>query len=90
MIIVHTHEAKTHLSKLLNLVAKKHEVVRICRNGKPMAELVEPGTRKQADHLLKNPELAGMVFHKDPAAPLPEEFSLDFAIMEKGKDYASS
>jgi len=39
MISVNTHEAKTRLSELLGQVEKKGEVVRICRAGKPVAEL---------------------------------------------------
>jgi len=39
MITVNTHEAKTRLSKLLAAVEQKGEVVLICRNGKPVAEM---------------------------------------------------
>ncbi|MCI5113361.1 MAG: type II toxin-antitoxin system Phd/YefM family antitoxin, partial [Candidatus Electrothrix sp. AW2] len=46
MITVNTHEAKTNLSKLLTLVAEKNETVKICRNGKVMAELVQPRSGK--------------------------------------------
>lgn len=39
MIKVNTHEAKTNLSKLLAAVENKSEVILICRNGKPIAEV---------------------------------------------------
>jgi antitoxin (DNA-binding transcriptional repressor) of toxin-antitoxin stability system len=39
MKLVNTHEAKTHLSQLLSQVEKEGEVVRICRSGKPIAEM---------------------------------------------------
>ena len=39
MITVNTHEAKTRLSKLLAAVEEKGEVVLICRNGRPVAEM---------------------------------------------------
>ena len=39
MITVNTHQAKTNLSKLLAAVQEKGEVVLICRNGRPVAEL---------------------------------------------------
>jgi antitoxin (DNA-binding transcriptional repressor) of toxin-antitoxin stability system len=39
MIKVNTHEAKTRLSKLLAAVEGKGEVILICRNGKPVAEM---------------------------------------------------
>ena len=39
MAMVNTHEAKTHLSKLLERVANGEEIV-IGRSGKPVAKLV--------------------------------------------------
>ncbi len=77
MIVVNTHEAKTQLSRLLVLVAEKHETVRICRNGKVMAELVEPATRRKGKGKFKLKvcnELDGVVFHESPFAQIPEEF----------------
>ena len=38
---VNVHEAKTHLSKLLERVEAGEEIV-IARNGKPVAKLVKP------------------------------------------------
>ena len=40
------HEAKTQLSKLLNMVEKGEEVV-ITRHGKPVAQVVSPPARKK-------------------------------------------
>lgn len=37
---VNIHEAKTTLSKLLNEVEMNRETIVICRNGKPVANLV--------------------------------------------------
>src|SRR5437763_13396892 len=39
MIMVNTHEAKSKLSALLAAIEEKGEVVVICRNGKPVAEM---------------------------------------------------
>jgi len=39
MQIANIHEAKTHLSKYLDLVSEGEEVV-ICKAGKPMAKLI--------------------------------------------------
>jgi prevent-host-death family protein len=39
------HEAKTHFSKLLDLLERGEEVV-ILRHGKPVAQLVRPKSRK--------------------------------------------
>jgi prevent-host-death family protein len=44
--VVNVHEAKTHLSKLLDEVESGHEVV-LARNGKPCAKLVPIAMRKQ-------------------------------------------
>lgn len=84
MITVNTHEAKTHLSKLLTLVAEKNEIIRICRNGKVMAELVAPRSGKASlGELPSIPELAGVVFKEPPEAPLPEEFFPDHTVSEE-------
>jgi len=83
MITVNTHEAKTNLSKLLALVAEKQEIIRICRNGKVMAELVAPRSGKASPGALPViPELAGVVFRERPDAPLPEEFFPDYTLGE--------
>ena len=78
MIMVNTHQAKTNLSKLLNLVSEKHEIVRICRNGKPIAVLKEISKEEQGDPLQKHPELMGVIFHEDPTAGIPEEYYPDY------------
>jgi antitoxin (DNA-binding transcriptional repressor) of toxin-antitoxin stability system len=67
MIKVNTHEAKSKLSKLIAAVETADELVVICRNGKPVAELRRPTTR---DPLRRDPMLANVVFREDPMAPL--------------------
>lgn len=79
MIMVNTHQAKTNLSKLLTLVSEKHETVRICRNGKPVAVLQEITQDTQMDPLKKHPELLGVVFHENPTAGIPAEFYPDYS-----------
>ena len=72
MITVNTHEAKTKLSALLAAVEEKGEVVLICRNGKPVAELkaVDPvRNRLTPDPALKVTFAPGF----DPTEPLTEE-----------------
>lgn len=69
MAEVNVHEAKTHLSRLLQRVAGGEEIV-IARAGKPIARLVpiEPRPRRvigQDDGLFEVPE--------DFDAPLPDE-----------------
>ncbi|MCK4870036.1 MAG: type II toxin-antitoxin system prevent-host-death family antitoxin [Gammaproteobacteria bacterium] len=58
MIIVNTHEAKTKLSKLLAAIEDNQETVRICRNGKPIADLT-PASKK-VNPLQKHKALLGV------------------------------
>ncbi len=71
MISVNTHEAKTKLSKLLALVEEKQEIIQICRNGKPVAEL-KP-IADVPDPLKVHPKLKRVKFHEDPTLPLSED-----------------
>ncbi len=71
MLSVNTHEAKTKLSALLAAVEERGEWVRICRNGKPIADL-RPVARV-ADPLQMSPQLSGVEFREDPALPLGEQ-----------------
>ena len=72
MITVNTHEAKSKLSKLLAAVKEKGEVVLICRNGKPVAEM--KAVRSVADRLTPDPALK-VTFAPgfDPTEPATEE-----------------
>lgn len=71
MIQVNTHEAKTKLSALLAAVEQQGECVRICRNGKPIAEL-RPISRSR-DPLARDPRLGPIEFLEDPTKPLDPE-----------------
>lgn len=46
MQFINIHDAKTNLSKYLEKVARTHEPIVICRNGKPVAQLVEYRSKK--------------------------------------------
>ena len=71
MIMVNTHEAKTRLSALLSSVETKHEVVTICRGGKPVARLVS--IPDNPDPLEKHAQLGPVVILGDITAPLDPE-----------------
>ena len=73
MISVNTHEAKTRLSELLSKVESQGETVIICRNGKPVAEVIP--RRKSPDPMRQDPMLKKVVFHEDPSLPLAEDES---------------
>ncbi len=70
MIQVNVHDAKTNLSALLLAVEEKGELVRICRNGKPVAELRPVSSRK--DPLRMSPGLKAKI-REDPTLPLDSE-----------------
>jgi prevent-host-death family protein len=73
MINVNTHEAKTRLSALLDIVESGKDTVVICRNGKPIADLVrhaEPVPQLSRRGIF--PELKGTIL-TDPTLPLDED-----------------
>lgn len=70
MRTVNVHEAKTNLSALLAEV-ENGQVVVICRNGKPVAELRAMQKRGRRD-LSPDPRLAPELL-EDPTAPLDPE-----------------
>lgn len=41
MQFVNIHDAKTNLSKYLEQISQNHEPIIICKNGKPIAQLIE-------------------------------------------------
>lgn len=71
MISVNIHEAKTRLFELLMRVEKNHEMIVICRHGKPVAELSPWG--KGRDPMRQSAGLKQVVFHEDPSRPINEE-----------------
>lgn len=62
------HKAKTTLSALLAAVEDEGEVVLICRNGRPVAELRAVPVKKNP--FMQDEELMQVEFHEDPAASL--------------------
>lgn len=71
MITINTHEAKSKLSALLAAVEERGERIRICRNGKPIAELGP--IRAARDPFRPHPELSRIVIHENPSLPLTDE-----------------
>ena len=70
MKIVNIHEAKTQLSALLAEVEKTGEKVLICRNGKPVADLVP---HKEPNRLEPHPLMSQIRLNYDPTEPLAED-----------------
>ncbi len=71
MTTVSTYEAKAHLSKLIAEVERTGKPVTICRNRRPVVDLVVH--REVHDPLKQAPKLKGAKFHGDPCAPVSEE-----------------
>jgi prevent-host-death family protein len=71
MVQVNIHEAKTHLSRLVERAAAGEEII-IAKAGKPMARLVPPAEKA------RKPRVPGMLKGKlyiaeDAFAPMTEE-----------------
>lgn len=73
MTTVNMHEAKTRLSQLVAAVEKRRELVVICRDGKPVAEL-RPVARPRRIRLTLDPALK-VTFAPgfDPTEPADEQ-----------------
>jgi prevent-host-death family protein len=70
MKTLNVHEAKTKLSAVLADVSEKGEKYVICRNGKPVADLV-PHVKKS--RLSPHPVLRRIRVRYDPTEPLTAE-----------------
>lgn len=69
MAVVNVHEAKTHLSRLLDRV-QAGEQITIAKAGKPVAQLI-PVLEKPVKRPLGS-ERGKIVIHEDFDEPLPE------------------
>ena len=70
MITLNVHEAKSRLSAVLAEVESKRETFLICRNGKPIADLVP---HAKGDRLTRHPILSRIRVRYDPTEPLTAE-----------------
>ena len=75
MKTVNIHEAKTHLSRLLEQVAAGEEVI-IAKAGKPVARLV-PAANRDTRRVLGS-DKGGVWIAEDFDAPLPDEILAAF------------
>ena len=73
MKTVNVHEAKTHLSRLLESVAEGEEII-IARAGKPVAKLVPLKSKPRRPGGLKGK----IRIHSDFDAPLPDDMAAAF------------
>ena len=68
--VINVHEAKTHLSRLLERVRQGEEIV-IAKSGEPVARLV--GIREQPERRMPGSAKGTLWVSEDFDAPLPEE-----------------
>ena len=69
--VVSVYDAKARLSKLISQVERTGQPITVCRNGKPVVDLV--AHRRVIDPLAGDPALQGAVFHGDPCAPVDDQ-----------------
>ena len=69
--VVNIYEAKAHFSRLIGEVVKSGKPIVICRNRKPVVDVV-PHVQNR-NPLLQDPLLAGAVFQGDPCKLVDEE-----------------
>jgi prevent-host-death family protein len=73
MQAVNVHEAKTRLSALIAKIESDQEPILLCRNGRPVAEIV-PYIKKRMPYPFKpHPKLGGLKIKCDLTAPLSNE-----------------
>jgi len=68
---VSVYEAKAHLSKLIEMVLRTGRPITICRNRKPVVDLI--AHRMARNPLKQDAALKGAVFQGDPCAPVGRE-----------------
>jgi len=68
MLLFNIHDAKSSLSGIVANVETRHETVTLCRNGKPVAQIVpiEP----LGSPLKHSPKLGKIKFQYNPVEPL--------------------
>ena len=72
MKMVNVHEAKTNFSSLLAKLEANSETIVICRNGKPVADLVP---HRRPNRIKAHPALSKIKIGYDPVEPLsPDEW----------------
>jgi antitoxin (DNA-binding transcriptional repressor) of toxin-antitoxin stability system len=64
---VNVHEAKTNFSSLLTGLEGDGQTVVICRNGRPVADLVP---HRRASRIKTHPDLGNLKIEYDPVEPL--------------------
>lgn len=80
MNITNIHEAKSQLSKLIELAEKGEEVI-IGRAGKPVARLVPYGPTSEGPR--KGGQLKGQIWIADDFDALPEDIAAAFGMSEE-------
>ncbi|MBI9085189.1 MAG: type II toxin-antitoxin system Phd/YefM family antitoxin [Desulfobacterales bacterium] len=72
MQTLNIHEAKTKLSAVLMQIEKTGDSFVICRNGKPVAELI-PYKQRKGGRLAYHPVMSEIRIDYDPTDPLTDD-----------------
>jgi prevent-host-death family protein len=67
---LNVHQAKTHLSSILAQVEERGERFLICRNGRPVADLVP---HEKRNRLAPHPVMKKIILHYDATEPLSDD-----------------
>ena len=70
MLTTNIHDAKTHFSALLARVERDGEHVVVCRNGKPVADLVP---HRPPRRTVPHPVMSKLTLHYDPCEDLSDD-----------------
>ena len=70
MLNVNMHEAKTQLSALVARVEEKGEIINLCRNGKPVAQILPLKPKKNPLKMIPSLKVK---FLEDPTKPLDQD-----------------
>jgi prevent-host-death family protein len=70
---INIHEAKTKLSAVLMKIEKTGQSVVICRNGKPVAELIPFKPRGEGQRLKVHPVMGKIRIGYDPTEELTDD-----------------
>lgn len=71
MLTISLHEAKTHLSSLIDSIERSGERIIIERHGKPVAELSRISSKSR---LKTDPRLKNIAINYDPIEPTEDEW----------------
>ena len=68
---INIYEAKAKFSQIIKKVETTGKMITICRNGKPVVDLIVH--KEKGNPFVQDPDLKGAVYRADPCAPADEK-----------------